>query len=693
MIATPLSQRSYFPMPLGSGRDTMLVDYTGSACTSRSGHTHAEQNQGVNCGWHKASNRAIHPEGPIQTLFMPDLQVYLLQAPAEPRFFEQRFDPERAILETILTFYRGLKLRVECFMNDESIFCQRIEVLECPEELKVDLGFALTRAHSACSALWLRWEEAFECQKASDRRHDFTYRCGEITGAGFMAADRDYDDTTEREGIYRAVKTGFCVSRFITCADSSETQDVQGLLDARIVADAGYDALKARHTAVWKAYFETSCVKLPDEEMQYLYNVSRYVVRTAQHPESGQIGLGMMPHLWRGGLYDVFDSLFAQRALLSCGNIREGRAYLQGYVDAAPAGREMLQKEGIAGTAFAGWDDYTGRFVRGEDKFVRYVAVYKPMMSAFVVHAAYWQYKYDPASLTGDTAQMIRDIIAFLMDVVVHTQGDKAWLCELEAGTEGGFMVDVDTFNQVVIGRAMEMAGEMLGDAEYARIGSVLLDVVAVNYTEDGVLMPYKGAEYTAGTPLLMYLYTLPDPIGIHSVDVTLERGRTHWGTNSEQPTEEYRHWPWNDSWAAICYTHDRQPGKAMDYLLHQKVGCTSLGAMPEKLRLDGYAIGYWYTSAHANLVWAVNDALSFSDREDELCLGMGFDERWEDVEVRGLVINEALTVSYRTEKRKPVRVEIENRSSETVSLRWIFRNAAEENAVIPAGETYIWKV
>ena len=160
-----------------------------------------------------------------------------------------------------------------------------------------------------------------------------------------------------------------------------------------------------------------------------------------------------------------------------------------------------------------------------------------------------------------------------------------------------------------------------------------------------------------------------------------------------ERPTEEYRHWPWNDSWAAICYAHDRQPGKAMEYLLHQKYGCTSLGAMPEKLRLDGYAIGYWYTSAHANLVWAVNDALAFSDREDELCLGMGFDERWEDVEVRGLVINEALTVSYRTEKGKPVRVEIANRSAEMVSLRWIFRNAAEENAVIAAGETYIWKV
>lgn len=42
MKATPFSKEGYYPMSMASGRDAVLIDYTGSNVVSLNDHTHAD---------------------------------------------------------------------------------------------------------------------------------------------------------------------------------------------------------------------------------------------------------------------------------------------------------------------------------------------------------------------------------------------------------------------------------------------------------------------------------------------------------------------------------------------------------------------------------------------------------------------------------------------------------------------------
>lgn len=264
---------------------------------------------------------------------------------------------------------------------------------------------------------------------------------------------------------------------------------------------------------------------------------------------------------------------------------------------------------------------------------------------------------------------MIEDVLSLMNSTVVRYGEDGAYLCPVSAGTEGHFTVEVDTFHQLLIGRGFQMAGELLNNPEYTKTGDQLVQGVFVNMTPDGVLMPFQGAFYTGGMQMIFALLLDPHPLDIRSTEAALARGRTPWGVNTEQTTEEYRHWPWNDTKAAVLFSWEKMPTRALDALLNQKKWCSSLGAIPEKIRLDGYVIGYWYTTVHALLQWAICDALAYS-RNGEVALAFGIDNRWQNFSAEGLCLTGNLNVSYRVEQGKLVSLSFRNSGTETASFR-----------------------
>ena len=316
----------------------------------------------------------------------------------------------------------------------------------------------------------------------------------------------------------------------------------------------------------------------------------------------------------------------------------------------------------------------------GHMEFTEWVTSFKPCYTAYMIIAAYCQWQHFPEHLTDEVKSVIREVLAFLRAALVIEEDERICIRDVLAGTEAGFTVSIDTMTQLVTARAFQQAGEMLVDTELSRIGSRLMDGLSANYRLDGVLMPFANAPYTGGMQVDYFLLSLPNPINIRSVDETLRLGSTHWGTNFDQTTEEYRHWPWIDSRAAICYAHAQLPQKAMQYLSHMNYGCSSLGAIPEKLRLDGSAVCYWYSSAHGLVVWAMNDAFAFSDKSDSLMLAWGMTPPWHSFDCVGLHLPIAVSVSYCINSGYLSKISVQNDTEETRILHLLLNPAYDMN-------------
>lgn len=670
MIATPLSDRSYFPALLGNGRSSILIDYTGANFNGRNPHSHTEQNQSVLCGWYKPTHVALTGVNQIQPIIRGGVQVNLYRAPAEPQWYEQELIPQTASVVNRMHYAGGLELEIVNFLTDDEIWCQQITVQYCPEELMADVGFAVSKATQGdlITPMNLPQEADLTVFEKNDMLHRFTYRCGTITGGGMLWTDTPYDVVETDGGLYKNVKTGQRFRRLLCCLDPSDGDNWQSRLDAlQQVGTWSYDGLWEANCSAWRERYGDCCLELPDVNIQQLYELSRYVLHTCQHPDFGGITTGTLPYLWGGGIHCPYDSHQGHLALLSSGNIEAGRRYVDYYLRAAEANKKVMVAHGIPGVTISGWDDCKGNAL---GDFLRYVMEYKPHNGAQVITAIYHQWRFSGKPLTEEELVFIRDVIAYCNASTVHREDGKTYLAPVEAGTEGGFFVTVDTYIQMCIGNAFIQAAEMLGDDNLWQDGEQLLEGLEQNRI-DGVLMPFDNAFYTGGISLFACTLDIPHRvIDTYGIDECLRRGKTPWGYNCEQSTEEYRHWPWLETYAAIGYTRRRETEKAMKHLLRMNSVTSSLGALPEKIRLDGYVIGYWYMTPHALVVLALQDAIAHSDRPGELSLLQGITNKWQDLKAANISQPGGFVVSVTVENGVLTLLRVENKQKFTQKLK-----------------------
>jgi len=224
----------------------------------------------------------------------------------------------------------------------------------------------------------------------------------------------------------------------------------------------------------------------------------------------------------------------------------------------------------------------------------------------------------------------------------------------------------------------------------------VLLDL-AGNYREDGTLMPYRNAPYTAGGQMDYYLYTLPEPIDIVSVDNALRAGKTPWGYTFEQTTEEKRHWPWIHPRAAICYANEKRSEDAMMHLCSIPNYASSMGAIPEYIRIDGLPVNYWYTTAHGLAVCAVHDAFAHV-RKEELRLLWGMTNAWQEFSCKKLHLENGLCVSISVKGGVLCKLELYNKTDENKTVNLSVNHAFcpahfPKSCTVRAKEAFVFEV
>lgn len=176
-------------------------------------------------------------------------------------------------------------------------------------------------------------------------------------------------------------------------------------------------------------------------------------------------------------------------------------------------------------------------------------------------------------------------------------------------------------------------------------MGKKLLARIAQNIKDD-VLYSDESLQYRGG--IGSYYNSLPDAISslaviekyIYDPDI-----RTPWGFGHPSPMSGYREWPWSGAMLAIAIAHNTA-SKAFPYLTHCAKYASATGALPEKIRIDGYSINYYYSSTHGVFAWAMLFALCHTDKDGSLRLLFGLDGSWKKLDFHGIRAMGGLEVS-----------------------------------------------
>lgn len=702
MRVTMYSSEKYIPMCLVGGRDAIYIGYDGSNFVSHNGHAHMETHQGAQTGWYKAAAKGALEF--MQPSVMAGIQVKLYGAYVVPTSYEQEFLPEEATLYTTLTFRCGLKLGITAYFTyDSCIWGERVEVLECPEAVSPEIGFRVCKPFLSERLNFLR-EADCKFLSAEGNRISLEYKTGDYTGRGELIASRPFDKTNisesifadqcYAEGTYLGLTAGDVISRTMVLLGDNESHI--GYEELVSAAARGFDVNFAEHKALWKRYFSTFEISLGDGRLDYVIKLSRYIIKASQGADSGIVTLGMLPFHWRGAASCSWDEEMVQEALLFTGNNEESRHFTAQYLRQAEDGYRILKEQGMPGVAFSGWNSILGEFC-GHRPIEEWLTTFKPMFTAYSVTSIYNQWLYDKAFDIEPYKQIIHDVLEFLLFRLVKRGEDGEYhLVEVKDGYETGVMVSHDTFTTMVFSAAFIDAYKMLGTPEYLEIGESLLRSLEGNRREDGVIMAAEGSPYQSNTVAYFRKYYGVIPLEVSALEANLAELKTPFGYDSMVGTEEKRHWPWYDSWAARDFIVAKLPERAAEHIAHLTYGCSSLGALPEFIRLDGVGIGYYYTTPHGALISAACEAACAVGNTGELLLCYGLSSENINIRARGVHLPSGLVLDITVENSKLIYLRVKNEGAESchmpISLNPNVREESLAGSIsLSIGEEYVY--
>lgn len=669
-VATPDSTRPYFPMLLANGRDAVLIDYSGSMMTGEPDHAHHEQNQGVLKGWYKVAHRVKRQE-PILPVVQTGYHFVRDGERHEPDHFRQSFDPATAILTTTLSA-SGFHYRVETFVTADSVLVEQFEIHEVPPG-ETALEFFISEPSTGLYPMRLPVKPRTSMR--ADKKGgviEYTYGLREVTGTGFLWSDRAPDRVSDHALHITGLKAGDRVTKFVMMVDG--TDGVPSLAAARRrfkqLAARTARQLRTKHEKEWTEYSGKSAVQLPDEELQYLYELSTYTLRAHLHPGTGGTTVGMFPPLWGGGGVFGYDSYYLQQALLRTNHVKESGKMIGFWKLCGRHGRRMAKDIGMPGIFFPWWiftmlGDTNGMPRKNwlEEKRLDTCVIALQVLRHF--------------ESTGDTKELaahwglVKGCLDFLLAETLLVIDDEAVIAEGQGSNES-LAVTNDTLTAMVTIKTLELAisvAPRIGKkvpGSYADALQKLRKGLAGNY-KDGVLMAYRGAEQPGVFPLTAGLYNVPQGVDRRSAMAALKQIRSPWGLDTGFPTEVYKDWPWFHFRAAIALAY-LGSDKAASYVRSGTRCNSSLGAFPEKVRIDGYGIGYWYSSPHALLAFALT-ALLVNDAKGAINVFPHIPASWKDVHFRDLRVPPGLLVSATMKKGKVTEVIVKNDSDELVEF------------------------
>lgn len=676
-----LPEQAYFPVYLSNGRDGMLINLMGTGESHWSGNMRScyPLPKQLNPSWYRADRRVFegcdlqygHLLPFVDFSAGPQLRGDMLV----PRDVRQYFDPRTATVTTLFEQYdnrtmQPLKVRTTTFLTEDGLLVQTIDFLEVPDS-GVNYFFTLGEPGPDYLNAQVPFVKPNDPRFEADADKNVVwYRSfweqGQAVGFSLVGGQEVATVNERREKhpahVQMTQRTEICrqgdrIWRILAIQDSYEGEDPEALCQKLLsqARELGPDGLWQRHCEKWKDYFSTVEVCLPDKAAQFLYDVSRYLIKANLHPE-GFLPMGMFPYQWQGVAF--WDDWFAQQAFLSCGNTADADAILGHFHKLEEEGKALAAKHGSPGVRI--------EWTTGLKEMNRYS---EPNLQ--VHNNAVWAYgvllqsSYTGADVTPERLSFVEGLLIFVLDRILSGKHGKAGFTGVDESENDP--KPNDTWTLAITLKALEtyiayadQRGLEKKIPELDASVKKLQELLQGNTDSEQVMQSFKDGRLPHWGSLIFDLY----PHAEQALPTLAAMTRNHdkvgdWFNFHGVNRYAERCFPWAGYWSSRCLARMGHR-EALHYWLNTTRATNMFGGVPERVYYHGELYINWFLTGHASMVWAMNGMLAHYDG-GTLHLLEGIDPAlWGTLSYDGLVTENGFKVSVNVVDGVINRLEIE---------------------------------
>lgn len=702
----------YFPMYLANGVDAMLINVLGSGDCQPDLDFSQPIGALRSTGWYKSNRRVFGQTAIVYGNMLPWLEFgycpRLNNDYVVPKNLRQFFDPRTA---TLTTFFdrtdeftsETLKLKITTFLAHDHVLVQRIEVLAAPAS-GVSFSFAV---YSPANCTELETSKAvFQMDRVQADfdtawqflRYSFEY--DQFKGQARSWLDVPCQPQIRTNPVFKTVQAytttkslhaGQCVTRYLAVVDNVDNPRFESEIE-RIYNEyknSGYSAVLNRHRSLWGSYFETSGIKLPDPAAQFIYDVSRYVLK-AVHGPSGFQPVGLLPYIWQGVMF--WDACFVVEALLGSGNSREANEVLECVASHLPRARELSNRFGGRGARL--------EWTVTEEEFTPYPGLVTQFHNnADWVHAAYQTFAYTgDKRILAERIQLMEEFLLFLVDFCLETKGDHVTICKCEgidesvtnAKTNDTWTAAIMLKSLIEYRRALKILERASRIPEIDKIIAQLETGLQKNVDANNVMQSFQGGQNPHWGSLIFDLFPAHA-----SLSATMQKMMASY--DPQMDLYDFRNvvrasnkaFPWTTFWAARIFS--RIGDSRAHLLLNNGLKCSNVfGGIPERVYYHGELYIEWFSTAHAAMIWAINGMLANAEN-DVLRIFSGIDfDSWPDISFAGIYAGSGLKVSAELKNKSLFSLKVTNLEPQKRQVTYIFRDSKKSVVLDPNRETSI---
>ena len=690
-------ERQYFPMLLGNGIDTVLIDWGGSMRACDKGLEHIERN------WYKSDRR--NNDGKLLPFFFTS---YLLTYRREQHLIresDQEFDPFKAVLHSKVQA-AGFEVEIDTFLTNDHLLVQHFTFNQIPaDDPETGLELILSRPEKEVTGA----HYAFEI---TDTGKTLQAKCNyeEQSGLAFLlCSDQNCHGEVKAEtgsltwngAVLKVenIREGSTLTSYCFVGDNHDYHNLEE--SAEIVKskirESGYENILRKHVKNWRHYHQQSSIKTGNEATDYLIALSNYLLKVYQNPVSGGVPAGLYPLMWQGKVF--WDSFFFHEALLRGNHVDEAEKLSLFWLKTLPQARKNAtlwkRKYGSGEGARYGWcTDHQGR--------CELITEIRELHNNPIVALMAWnQFRYTRnREMLKTLFPVMKESIDFMLSCAVVEENEKAYIINCEgvdestrnhnrndSWTAGAMIAALSALLQAARELRMELPGR------YSNILNKLLLGLEDNHDKEGVLRSsLNSSSVNFGSMIYLLLPEYP------SARKTMEELWTHRGKYCSvcqigTPRQDARCVPWFQSWSAAIWAqlHDK---RANEWLSECQNNTNCFGALPEQVRPDGSLYKHWMGTAHASFLMAVYRMLVNVSGES-IQLGFALPEAWRNARFSNVRLKNGLLISCCLKQGELDSLQIENPSDRQVSCKIEFGPAIKaktkkQELILGPGE--IWK-
>jgi Glycosyl hydrolase family 65 central catalytic domain len=660
--------KPYFPLCLGNGLDSVMVDYSGSMhCDS--GHIHLEQHEGAICCWEKLTHRT-RERGMIPIAQFPYRITGADGELFEVGTFKQNFNPKTGVLTTDIEACI-VKMRIKTFLTDNGLYIEKYKVLWIKEGAEPSLIFFgripriwhLNLEHPAISKIKMSYD--YPKTNTAIGKYSFENIEGSICMGVDCPGSAEINDTSKDIATIKVnnLLKGDILTRYISMQDNTHCENYKDAAKQLVIEamQLGCEKIEKKHLRVWKKYHSATNVKIPDLEMQKIYDTSLWMLRASQNQETGFVTEGLYDGFKRGGYSCFWDMTFMARAWISSNQRETLTKLLDFYQNNLKTAQKYASQLGRKGAYYPWMCNHEGTSTYFED------AGEMPDIQKWNNCCMLLQL-FDVYRFWGDKAELkkrlplIKEILDFLIAEIVIKK-DECYFIKHIGGSDENIPRLNDTSHLISLIQGLKGYLEgccVLSERPEKRYEDILkgLEKSLKGNIRDGLIYPWQNADRIVSTLFTYDLFLQPEGIGKKNIMAAYKASLGEWGLTNPG-TFRNLIWPWTEAKAAIAFSTIK-PEITYQRLKHVVKFTSTHGIFPEKIRPDGFWILFGYLSAHAGYIYALNTMLA-ADNGKTLFVVAGVPGSWKNLSFSNIYTASGLGVSLKMKDGKIIYFAIEN--------------------------------